>query len=68
MSKAIILIFTVWSNAPDGHQTVLLQRPMEESVCLRNQAEFWSRPFETVGYDELGALPAYDAACIPLDS
>lgn len=63
--KTAALILAFWANSPDGAQHDLLRISMPSRACLALQAAIWRVPFETIGTDELGAIPSYDAACIP---
>lgn len=37
---------------------------MPAADCLAAMRQIWAIPAETVAYDEFGAVPAVDAACV----
>lgn len=65
--KAALVILSIWQNFPDGSQMIKYQSdPMPESQCLPLQAIVWAVPYDSVGVDARGQIPATDAACIPI--
>ena len=57
------LAFVLITNtATTSTEEVIAVMPAHECVMLMKQV--WAVPFETVAYDELGAIPAMDAACV----
>lgn len=62
---ALALALSIWGNSPDGQQREFIRLPLPSPVCLAAQAAIWRLPFPTIGEDELGPLPSYDAACLP---
>lgn len=65
--KSALLVLAIWANSPDGQSRDLVALPLPPRLCLAAQAALWAIPFETVARDDMGDLPAIDAACIPIE-
>lgn len=60
-TATIALIITL--NAAAGFtETTVATMPAAD--CLAAMRAIWAIPAETVAYDEFGAVPAVDAACV----
>lgn len=62
MLAKLALIVTIATSPTQFTETVVAILPYDQ--CMTAQEAIWAIPAETVGYDEMGAVPALDAACV----
>lgn len=63
MTPTATLALIITLSSVDGYieQTVAT---LPADTCLAAMRQIWAIPAETVDYDEFGAVPALDAACV----
>lgn len=61
---ALVLLVNQWDG---GQAETVLARDMPAAQCLSIMAAIWRANGDAplVGMDELGPIPAFDAACLP---
>lgn len=58
------LILLILLNDPSGSQLIQSATELPEPVCLQMQQSIWNGSSPVIGHDDMGDIPAIDAACV----
>lgn len=61
-TSAVLALVVALNTAATTQEQVAAYMPADQ--CLATMRAIWAIPAETVSYDEFGAVPAVDAACV----